>query len=658
MINRASECHLSYCLSPPRESCIMATTITLIALAGISTLTFCLLGHFQLISGINTLSQTVLACSSGGLAVVALVMSAVSALKEKEPILPEIHDPATLKATLDQLCTGMIEALEAEDPMDTIHQLAEEIPLELLEKAVQTAFNHKSSAQKLAQSMIGQAQFFVAARHPPTPSCQARMRDLGDKILGLFDNLFWAFGISEFFKPSENDQHADAKFQKIVMLISFFTLMTSTILPLLGITTGSSVVAGILIFFCVMSLIWPKIRPFSTHLPEAENWSKQVRMGEMIAPLGRKEAVDRIRDALNQRQPVMIVGPSGIGKTIAVQALTAAIEQGKSPELAGKEVIYFNMADLISHYDYSGYRNTILKRISAAGIHNYIPVIDNLLKAYKPHEGTDVGSQLRTFLDDKPENSFKFFIGIAELEEYAEWAATSEASEGRRFDNVVYVRDTSIENTLAILRRHILQEAPYALVEKGALEFLYESTKDKGPLPLFPLQILKRCITKISQTQKTPLAQKRDHEESKLLEAHSEGAVSGDEVVSTKIDTCENHLKVVQEKFDPQKKDADLVAAARNALIKVREAKFQAVLDTVSSEENQNKLTEFLLLKYFFERHLEEAIRTTSQKIPGFRATINRELVQEALKEYEESHREQIQAVQEGQKHKKDRLKT
>ncbi len=466
--------------------------VTGLAGACIFALTVSLMAHLELLVGINATTQW--AFTGTG---VLLGCSALVVVGGCDPIIEPsvtLKDPEALKGYLNKLCAEL--AKDAGDPLEVLQRCAGYIPLEMLQEASQVG-----DALQVATNMLRQANFYHMARGSRSPTTQARLERVRDTLVSVLDALLTGFGVADFFKPSESAFHADFKFQKIMMLMSLFTLLTATLLPMLGVTTGASIVGGVMLLIAVLSIIWPHIRPPPSNLPSAENWSAQIQSGTLVPSSGRKVITSEMRQALKGKSHLLLTGPSGIGKTQTAQAFTQRVVQGDFPELAGKKVFYFNAAELVSSADMFSHQNSVLKRIEEAMGNNredYILIIDEVHVAFERHENNPFGDKFKTFLDGMP-----YVIGLTTDAEYAAHILTVKGTAGaRRFDTKISIKSTEEADTEAILNHFLVRTAPHALVAPDALKELIVKTKE-NPQPLSAMAILNKCLILIEILKNT-----------------------------------------------------------------------------------------------------------------------------------------------------------
>ena len=624
--------------STAKETQILVVT----ALAGacIFALTVSLMAHLELVVGINATTQWAFTGTGVVLGCSALVVG-LGCSPAVEPSIP-LNDHKALKGYLKTLCAEL--AKTEGDPLEVLQKCAGYIPIEMLQEASEV-----KDALQLATHMLRQANFYHKARGSLSPSTQARLERMRDTLVSILDTLLMVFGVADFFKPSESAIHADFKFQKIMMLISLFTLLTATLLPLLGVATGASIVGGVMLLIAVLSVIWPRIRPSTSSLPSAENWSAQIQSGAMAPSSGRQGTTSEIYQALKGKSHVLLTGPSGIGKTQTAQAFTQRLVQGEFPELAGKKVFYFNAAELVSSADMFSHQNSILKRIEEAMGSNredYILIIDEIHVAFEKHENNPFGDKFKTFLDNVP-----YVIGLTTDEEYAEHILTVKGTAGaRRFDTKISVKSTGEADTQAILNHFLVSTAPHALVAPGALKELIEKTKNK-PQPLSAMGILNKCLTCVTQTESTPTFISAEEKRATLEFMTSQGIVLGaasaleeEDTTFAEMERLEMELKALEQTCAQEAGELDTLTLTRKRLADVREVKWKLVTEIETSGGTQGELNQLMLLKGYLEPALEMRIKEIAAqlKIP---VVIDQALVRAVIEQQEKNLSERAEIL-------------
>jgi MoxR-like ATPase len=548
--------------------------------------------------------------------------------------------------------------LQEKDPFPLLERLIEEIPLKSLEEAVRLQSPDHTSALETARHLLREAEIYLEAVQGKAPiRWRAKVDSLMEKVISVIESVLNAFGVAEFFKPAENDMHADFKGQKIMLLLSLFTMLSAVIVPILGAALGGMVVGGCLLGVAALSLLYPLVRPAPARLPKAANWTRQFREGQLEVSETRKDRVDEIAQTLiasdAAKVHVMLLGKSGVGKTETVKALVQAIERGDYPELKGKEVFYINTADLVNNTEMFTYGNRILSRLSEEmGQHRkkYILIFDEIHMACQSEE-TAIADQMKTLLDDAKEN-FPYVIGITTEEDYYRDIYVKHSAFARRFKRIT-VENTSDVETLQILNNAILKKAPKLIVETGALAALIQKTKEAfgadAPMPSSALRILSQCIQRTADSQKSPLEKKVEVARLRVQAHYLEGAARQGEnllAYSTQGELLEAELSQIEERFKKERQDLGRLIRMRDLLMDAKKKTFQAALKVVkSAREKDQKL--FLFLGKFVAPALDRTVRKESDRL-GVQAVVNEALIDRAIGDELASDRRAKEAIARG----------
>jgi energy-coupling factor transporter ATP-binding protein EcfA2 len=616
--------------------------ITGVAALAIVALTLSILGYCNLLVGLNTTAQWSLTGTAAFLTIAAVAVGCVCAPREGPTV--QIKSAQELEVHLKNMCKQLVA--DNADPLEVIQHYAHLIPQDLLQQAAKV-----EDGYALATHMLSQARFYLAARTSLSPSLRAQLLQVKNTLVMTLDNILAAFGVADFFKPSDGAIHADFKFQKIIMLISLFTLLTSTLLPMFGVTTGASIVGGTILLIAVLSVIWPHIRPPLPRLSNGENWSELVRSGVLSAHGGGREgAMQQMYHALKAKQHVLIIGPSGIGKTQTVQAFTQGIEQGIYPELTGKEVIYFNVAELADSADLFSQQNTVLKRIEEGmgnNRTNYVLCLDEVHVGFKQQANNSFGDKMKTFLDGMP-----LVVAMTTECEYMTHMVTNTPNEGpadRRFPQKIILDNTSPEETEAILNHTVIRQAPQALVASGALAYIVQQTKDK-PQPLSATSILHQCITYVTQADITPIAQEGAKTRTKLDLLGSSAIVLGRHAILTgpdsfpKMTELGNHLVDLERTGQREEQSTRDLNQVRQRLAEAREAKFKLVEQMGKVGATEADLNQLMLLRHFVEPALEVHIEHLAAQLK-IKTVIDQSLIDEVIGQQAENFRKRQKAL-------------
>jgi ATP-dependent Clp protease ATP-binding subunit ClpC len=318
-----------------------------------------------------------------------------------------------------------------------------------------------------------------------------------------------------------------------------------------------------------------------------------------------------------------------VGKSLTAKALAQAIERGDYPELKGKTVFRFNMADLIDQQaSLIGGSNKTLNQISDAMGHHrkdIFLVFDEIHMACKNNQ--KMADQLKLFLDEGGE--FPHVIGITTEEEYEKHVKENHAF-SLRFDRVA-VASTSQEETLMVLKETLLKSRSKPLLsDEDVLQRIYQKSQQKeGPQPAEALKLLKKCIQRTEQTQRSPLEKKMTQLMQKLEGLYLQPGLYLEKQALEK-ERVELKKQLLFEEQEKKK-----LFQAKSTLDQAKSQMHQALLKTkcvvegnVSPLQEQKQLQHFFLLNRILCPFLESYVQTKSKEL-GLKVVIDRELVEE-----------------------------
>lgn len=595
-----------------------------------------------------------------------LKLGSLDALGQSKKLLGEkiTHLSANdLKQVLDAYFEELCQQVQSLDYNQELHQLAEIVPLKDLQNAVKTRYPKHVDALKEAKKMLQKAKcFFEMTECAQSSTLEAKFFAFLDVLMTVVEVLVFAFGMGDFFTPSEDEYDAAQKAQKIFMLVSSYSFLASLFIPILGAATGGLIIGGFLLLTTTLSLVWPNIKPMPFNLPKSENWTKQYHHGNLSALDGREDSINKIASAIIDGEKPMLLGKSGVGKTETIKAFVKAVERGDYEELKGKKVFYINVADLVNDNDiWSG--KGVLKKISEAmGRHrdNIILVLDETHLACQKRETAVLGDQLKTLLD-KGYEKFPHVISITTEEEFYRDIYSNNYAFARRFKRII-IADTNEKETLDILNNAILQQAPHALVDEGALKYLLtKSSNVSNPVqPAAALRILTECIKRTEEIQKSPKEMKKEQIERDIKSIHAQGAVGqGDSLLSyedknegeSKIDAFEKVLESLSKSdIETEKKNLKNLSRSKEILARVKTDTFRTAMH-VSNFQNENltdkdksQLAEFMLRSHFLAPVMKKHVIEQAEKL-NVKMVINQSLINEVIKEEQENDKKAQEAV-------------
>ncbi len=580
-----------------------------------------------------------------------------------EKVLLAVHatKPLSLQREIEALTPQQLKDLLDEIVLDLqpkeLDRLAAMIPLETLEAAVRAQYPEHVNALQTAKEMLQEAKYYLATTEcKASPTLKAHLASILNALISILESFLTAFGIANFFKAPENAMDAEFKSQKIMMLLSLFAMLSGILLPLLGPTFGASVIGGVLLSLSALSLIYPFFKPQASRLPMGENWTGQLQQGTLFVVDGRKKTLDEIARALiagkQTKTHAMLLGKTGIGKTATARAFVQAVERGDYPELLGKQIFYFNTADLFGGTEMFSYANKIFAQISEAmGRHreNFILIFDEIHMACQKTEQGALSDQLKTFLDPGVDN-FPYVIGITTEEEYYQEIYANNAAFARRFQRIV-IENTDELETVKILSNAFLKQSPATLLEPNALRTLLRKTKEAFgetlQQPATSLKILSQCINRTTATQASVLEKRVEEIRDRIQALYAQDAGQLPYGRKKLAPALEAKLGELEAELNAARKSLERLFKNRDRLLEIKRAALKKVVDTENSTADAQQLNAFLLQSHFQARLLEDKIRREANRL-NIKITIDSPLIEAVIAETQESERRVQEAVARG----------
>lgn len=525
-----------------------------------------------------------------------------SFLKENiaEINLPSEHFISTLAASLD------IEPLQ--------EGLKEKIP----------------NLLKEARSQLGIAKYHLEHLAQKTQhSFASRLKKIFDSLLVIFDSILISYGVTDLFKPAEDSFDSHMKVQNMMMLSMMFSGLASLTVPLFGPLIGGLAVGAALILLVAISLIWPRIKPLPAVLPvTSENISQQV-LQRPFEIEGRKETLDKIADILKMNKHPILVGPSRVGKTLTSLAFVNAVFKGEYPELKKLTFFGMNTSELLSNREFSSFGGgTSLAKICKAIEYNEDKVcliLDEIHNAGKEK----LAERLKTLLDEK--GKFRHVIGITTKIEFDQCIKPNPAFSARFVE--VEIVSTDQEETEKILSDAILKSPVQPMV--SSVNYLYKKATQNSnlPQPMTAITLLKKCINKVSDTQKPALEAKICQVTIKInsLKAQMAATRGKDQSILAAIEELEQKLTQYQDKLALQKKEVASLYASKKLYDQLYVKQSQTIIKISKVGQNLLKkdpyhLKVYALLSQFLLPLLEKYLQKQSQKL-GIDLFIDEQLI-------------------------------
>jgi len=521
---------------------------------------------------------------------------------------------------VDKLKDLFTEAAQSGDPIAHLDQVASVIPMQ----TIQEAFGIQD-ALKEARDSLEWAKIYLNTKEPVALSTHIGVAL--DGMIAVVESLINAFGLGDFLQPAESQIHADMKSNRLMQLLSQFSMVTAALLPAVGAETATKILAGFFAFVAAISVVWPKIRPMTKFLPaNAENLSEKTKGGSFTytVPAAKIEEIDSF---LRNDRHVLLVGPSRVGKTLLSEVYAQFATQ------KGMRVFRINTADLIKRQAaFTGGNNNILKEISdVMGRHRskILLILDEVHKACG--EGEEIADKLKPYLDVG--GNFPHVIAITTDEEY-ELVKQNNAFKNR-FENVK-IKSTDIDATIPILTADALRNSLKPILGEEVLEHIYNKTGAKeSPQPYTSIQLLKKCIDRTG-FQKSDTEQKIVGLRDQILSLRSNKAAYFSKKYDPKIQELERELTTLSQDLENKRADFDKVYQVKKTLDRAMEIHYSSALKVAAlgnasfGPSAKKEWNRFILVRELLRDILVEDLQKKSSSI-GIKSIVDKALVDEVL---------------------------
>lgn len=555
-------------------------------------------------------------------------------------------------------------AIESGEPLKALDRLTE---------LVQLSAEEIATAIETAQGMRLPAKHFLEKIDTSSSCslCHLLSSILETLFLGL-DSIVSALGVTELFKPSESGIEADFKANKVMMLLSLFTMLTGILMPLLGVEMGALIIGGSLLSIVILSLLIPLFRPAPTSLPRSDNWSKQIRDHELaVMDVGevRKAEMDLLADALNRTQiskkanHPLLLGESRMGKTETAKAFAQAIERGDYPEFKGKQVFYFNCGSLLCGEIFGG-GNKIFQRLDEAiGRHrnDILLVLDEIHVLCQKRDEIALADQLLSHLDPGKPNSFPYVVGITTQTNYERDMLKDHEPLANRFSPIA-ISPLSPEESLSILYNFLLLKAPQIPFDNAALAAIpvkiQEALGESAPQPASSIDVLSRCIDLTSARQKSEkTAELETHRKQIFALVSADAAQHGAALFSPEAQERRQTIRESEKTLLQLERDMQLATQElarffqlREELVSLKKTLYQTAQKVATfqqgllSSSEQREVSAFHHLGRIIAPALETFILEKGRLL-GVKTLIDADLIQTAIAAEQEKLRQKQQAL-------------
>lgn len=524
----------------------------------------------------------------------------------------EALKPQDLKVFVDRVIASLAKEKNA---LAFVEHFAKLLSTVNLGKVAKIDFPEFQGVRKAAEQMKIQAKDYLefTSNEPPSSTWSIKLCRAGDLIISLFEGFLESFGLTNLFDTNED---AQTKTKKIIALVAFIFAASAVLIPILGLSHGFLGIALIALLLVGTGQLYPLIRPMPVYIPDMENQTKKYWEGHLrISPQTVEESTV-LASELGPRRPVILSGPSGVGKTELAKTFVRDVAREKYPHLKGKRCFYVNAVGL------SADKLPIISRNMKRHRNNIIVIFDNLQDA-----DPKLRNQLKLMLKDGAH--FPNFIGLTTEPNFL--------SHGK----VVELKGTSLEQTENIVRYAALQ-SPNVLIDHRALDTIATKAKETfGPDAIQPkaaLTLLSSCVHKTSISQRSPL----EHRVNTLREQVQ--SASKQRVIGSALsllpygkkqepDPQQEELTKLEESLATENKERATFFARREQLQKLKIAVHKNALK-INDKSSKKEKDFFLLLSHYFLPAFEKSLKEEAKRL-HLKTEINETLIDRVIKSYD-----------------------
>jgi|GEM_PF-2481261 len=432
-------------------------------------------------------------------------------------------------------------------------------------------------------------------------------------LMSIFDTLIMS---TELFSVGDAPKSAwDASYQldvyyKIVSvpMAIFWILNAYFPNPILSTVAFILTIIGVGLF--IYSYKW--LKPLPNKLAKSTNLTENAQNGNIPPVIARGAEITKVMNRLIQnlnssdKEHILLVGESGVGKTTIVEGLALKIASGNvPPELKGAKVFITNAAKL-SQKDHLG-KYPLDQIRNAIGDHKnkIILVVDEIHNLMKDD---DLRTELLSLLDTSSQ-SIPLFIGITSTDQYQNnLTSFKEPAVARRLKGIIEIKETDEDQTITILKSMLQLYYPEVSDMSNELcKKIYDINKN-GNKELEPSSS-KGLLTVLAEKIRTGLQGNNLNEELDELLAELEktmlkhvGPIAPHKILNPLVEL--NKIKENIKAKEKEIKDYKATVESYKTLKKQRrdrEVVLKKLADIINNEDTKKEQAETLLHQFLFE---------------------------------------------------------
>jgi energy-coupling factor transporter ATP-binding protein EcfA2 len=440
----------------------------------------------------------------------------------------------------------------------------------------------------------------------------------------LIDTALKALGFYEIGRESRGDWDATSRLELYVTLLSYpsfiFLSLSQVTTVAIAIAATAAIVAATI---AAVGIYIRNFKPCPEVLEGFTNLTSQVKKGLLEPVFGRDIEISDIVTRLQNKEGVLLLGESGVGKSELAVGIAEKIVKGEAGLLNGKKLFSINAAEIEERLPdvretLKGYEKDV------------IFFIDEFHAAWKSEDKRTVDA-LKTFMD-----LFPYYMAASTFKDYKDNEIDKDPAIARRL-GINEVQPLDRKRSKIVLIKMLERDASNVRLEKGTLDHLLDAPGKKGDKVrslVTSKAILSSAIKRVDCDPSNSVKNKIASLEQKMEVVRSSYALgASDELVD--LEEASAKMKKLKDKLTSQQQMQEQEQLKLAELKKVR-ALWTRVKEEILSvnlkeellgEAHRNWLINSYFLMPAYEKRLDDL--AGSKELKNVRTKIDKKLIDE-----------------------------
>lgn len=525
--------------------------------------------------------------------------------------------PEQLRIVLERIFTNN----KLNDPFRATPLLSTLIPLENLQHAASIAFPEHQDAITTAKALFQEALYYLEqSEQKESKNKNSWLQQLVHKLISAIKTILSVLGIENFFTLHSSDSDMATTFQHLNDLSLIFYNITATLIPILGMALGGTLIAAAFALILVMSLAYPYFKKHPLFIPFSENWSEKIQTNTFFDQYAKKSCLDEIARALSplsQAHPLLI-GRSEEEKRNIAQAFSQAVVRGTYKSLQNKNIVYIDTKALVAHNDPASKENDCIRRIEQVidpYRNNTILIVDDF-HLLSQTENQQLFGQL-THLLRLEHGCHPYIIGLTTKNHFEQKKAT-QPFEIQELTTPIFASDTDENETSFFIHDFLFHHAQPYIEEADFWQFYFSNRKKNTLEPYDSLRLAHQYIQEQQNPPLSPLTIQIQKTRSELAGLFAKKALEQGTAIlpynplHSAIEATQKKLDLLEGALKEEKAKQMAFVQAKEQLVRAKKMLYRSAIKVVNLQHKygapsyQNTLAEFELICHFLLPALEK----------------------------------------------------